>query len=55
MIILGVAVEDVLIANIGWAVSMVACFFWLVIGIGRRMLESRIPFDMIEDGDSRNN
>lgn len=54
VIVVGVAVEDVLIANIGWAVSMVACVFWLVISLGRRMLETRIPFDMIEDKSTRN-
>ena len=48
-VMIGVLLPDDLVANIGWAVSFAALAVWAAMLIGRRMLEARIPFDLVED------
>lgn len=48
MIMVGVLIDDGLIANIGWAVAFLAISLWIAMRIGRRMLEARIPFELVE-------
>jgi tetratricopeptide (TPR) repeat protein len=48
LIILGVLLDDSLIANIGWGVAWAGTGFWIALLIGRKVLEARIPFDMLD-------
>lgn len=48
-ILLGVLSEDDLIANVGWAVSMIAFTVWAAMILLVHLLSTRIPFDPIED------
>ena len=48
VIILGILLDDTLIANIGWGVAWAGAGFWLALLIGRKMLEARIPFDIFD-------
>ena len=48
VIILGILLDDTLIANIGWGVAWAGAGFWIALLIGRKMLESRIPFDIFD-------
>lgn len=50
LIIFGVAVEDNLIANIGWAISLIALFIWILMIAARHLLAARMPPDF-EDED----
>ncbi len=51
IIIAGVILQNDLVANIGWAVSGVAIVAWVVMSVMERMLDSRIPLDMVESAD----
>lgn len=51
IIIAGVILQNELVANIGWAVSGVAIVAWVVMSVMERMLDSRIPLDMVESAD----
>lgn len=51
LILVGVAGEDDLIANIGWAVSSIALVIWVGIIIGGNIFAERIPLDLIEEED----
>lgn len=51
VIIGGVILQYDLVANIGWAVSGVAIFAWVVMSVMERMLDSRIPLDMVESAE----
>lgn len=51
VILLGLFIDDVLVTNIGWAVSLTAATFWIVINIGRRTLDARIPFELLDEGE----
>ncbi|HSK73777.1 MAG TPA: hypothetical protein VK892_18915 [Pyrinomonadaceae bacterium] len=48
-ILLGVVLEDSLIANIGWAVSCISLLIWVVLILSQKMFSSRIPMDLIEE------
>lgn len=48
-ILYGVIAEDDLIANIGWAISMVALVVWSGLAIGVGMLSRRIPYRMFSE------
>lgn len=48
-IIYGVLAEDNLIANIGWAISMVALVFWSGLAIAANVLSRRIPYRMFSE------
>lgn len=49
VIILGLILDDALITNIGWAVSIVAFVVWTAMLLGVKILSSRIPFDLVKD------
>jgi len=50
-IFVGMLVEDALVANIGWAVSMIALLVWSGISVGIRTLSPRIPYELVESED----
>ena len=47
-IVTGIVVEDHLIANIGWAVSLISFTIWATMILGTNMLSARIPYDLVE-------
>ena len=48
-ILIGVIVEDNLIANIGWAVASISLLIWVGLIFTRNLLSERIPLDLIEE------
>lgn len=50
-ILMGVVVEDALIANIGWAVSIVSLLIWTGLMMSQKLLSARIPFEIFEEDD----
>jgi hypothetical protein len=50
-ILYGVLAEDSLIANLGWAVSMISLVFWSGLAIATNVLSQRIPYDLIQTDD----
>jgi len=48
-IVLGVTLENNLIANIGWAVSCIAITVWMCVILGQNLLSSRVPMDFNEE------
>ncbi len=46
--VVGVFLDDSLVANIGWAVSTVSLLIWSGLIVGARILEQRIPYDLVE-------
>ena len=50
-IIFGIASQDNLIANIGWAVSGVALVIWTGLIVTQKMLAQRIPYDLVESDE----
>ncbi len=49
IIVFGVTLEDILIANIGWAISTVAILVWVGTIFSRNLLSSRIPMDLTDE------
>lgn len=49
MIAFGVLLEENMLANAGWILCGGAMIVWIALLIGTRMLESRIPFDLVEE------
>ncbi|HEX6279407.1 MAG TPA: tetratricopeptide repeat protein [Pyrinomonadaceae bacterium] len=49
VIVVGILVEVHLIANIGWAVSLIAFAVWSVVILMSHMLAARIPYELVED------
>lgn len=47
----GIIFDDVLIANIGWAVSGVALFIWIGLILASRLLSRRIPYELMPEDD----
>jgi tetratricopeptide (TPR) repeat protein len=47
-ILLGLLIEDFLIANIGWGVSITALTLWTTLTLCRQLMMSRIPFDVFD-------
>lgn len=47
----GVFFEDTLVANLGWAVSTVSLLIWTGLILSSRLLEQRIPYDLVETED----
>lgn len=50
LIIFGVAVEDSFVANLGWAISLIALFTWVLMILIRHFLAERMPLNL-EDED----
>ncbi|MFT3745086.1 MAG: tetratricopeptide repeat protein [Pyrinomonadaceae bacterium] len=48
VIVAGAIFDDVLVANIGWAVSTVAILIWIGLGVSTRILSQRIPYDLVD-------
>lgn len=48
-ILIGVVLEENLLANIGWAVSSIALLIWVGLVMSRNMLAERIPLDLVEE------
>jgi len=51
MIIVGIMLEENFIANAGWAICGAALLLSLALIIGSRMMETRIPFKLMEEED----
>jgi hypothetical protein len=49
-IIVGVASETYVLADVGWAISLGALISWIAMLLSRGLLSSRIPFHLIEEG-----
>lgn len=49
LIAIGVAFEDTLVTNIGWAISTVALFIWTAMILTAKMLSPRIPPELLEE------
>ncbi|MEO5858459.1 MAG: hypothetical protein ABIR33_05865 [Pyrinomonadaceae bacterium] len=49
IILIGLAFEEHLIANVGWAVSLIAFGVWTTVIVLSHMLAARIPYELIED------
>ncbi len=49
VIIAGIVLDDALIANIGWALSIVSLAVWALLILLKNILSARIPFNLIED------
>ena len=47
-IVLGILSGDNLIANVGWAVSLIALGVWGAMILGLNMLSSRIPYHLVD-------
>lgn len=45
-LIFGLVTDDLLLADIGWAVSGIALIIWCVLRVVSRMLAARIPYDV---------
>ena len=50
-IVVGVLLDDILITNIGWAVSMVAILIWVGLTVSTRLLAQRIPYELVDTED----
>lgn len=50
-IIVGILLEDGLIANVGWAVSTASLLIWTGLIMSSRLLAQRIPYEMIGSDD----
>ena len=50
-IMIGIALDDDLIAEIGWAVSTVSLLIWTGLIMSARLLTQRIPYDMVESDE----
>jgi len=48
VIILGMAMPNDLVANVGWAISAISLIIWIVTMLMSRMLAPRIPFELME-------
>lgn len=51
LILIGVVTEEFLIANFGWAISLVAFSVWSIIYLIKKTFAARIPFEMMPDSD----
>ena len=47
-IVLGILSDDILITNVGWAVSLTALALWAVTILGLNMLSNRIPYHIMD-------
>ena len=50
-ILLGLVLFDYLIANIGWAISLVALAVWCGLMLTQKILSARIPFELLDDDE----
>lgn len=50
-VIVGLILEDDLIANIGWAVTTVSLLIWTGMIVSSRLMSQRLPYDLINSDD----
>lgn len=48
LILTGRLLENSLASNLGWGVSIVSLALWMIVSIGERALERRIPFELVD-------
>jgi hypothetical protein len=48
VIVLGIAMPNELVANVGWATSAISLIIWVVTLLMSKMLAPRIPFELME-------
>jgi len=49
VIVIGLLFEEHLVANVGWAVSLISFVVWATVIVLTHMLSARIPYELIED------
>jgi tetratricopeptide (TPR) repeat protein len=49
VIVIGVLFAEYLVANVGWAVSLISFVVWTTVIVLTHMLSTRIPYELIED------
>lgn len=49
VIVIGILFEEHLVANVGWAVSLISLAVWGAVIILSHMLAARIPYELVED------
>lgn len=49
VIIFGLIFEELVVANIGWAISSVALLIWIGLITSRNLLSNRIPVELVEE------
>lgn len=49
VIVVGILAVEHMIANVGWAISLVALVVWCAVIVLSHMLSARIPYDLVED------
>lgn len=49
IIVFGVITEDYLIANFGWAISLIAFLVWVIMLVIQKTLSARIPFELMKE------
>ena len=49
IIVGGIIAEEGLIANLGWAVSLISFGVWSIVLVMSHMLAARLPYDLVED------
>lgn len=49
LILIGVVGEENLLANFGWAISLIAFAAWIILAAVGRTLDSRIPFELMQE------
>ncbi|MEQ1764448.1 MAG: hypothetical protein ABL984_15065 [Pyrinomonadaceae bacterium] len=49
VIVLGLVFDEHLVANVGWAVSLISFGVWTTVIVLTHMLSTRIPYDLLED------
>lgn len=48
-IFVGILSEDFLIANFGWAISLIGFMVWIIINVVQRSLNARIPIELMQE------
>ena len=49
VIVIGILFDEHLVANVGWAVSLVSLAVWTTVILLSHMLAARIPYELVED------
>ena len=50
-VIVGLILEDDLIANIGWAVTTVSLLIWTGMIVSSRLISQRLPYELLESDE----
>jgi hypothetical protein len=49
LILIGLILEEILLANVGWTISSIALLAWLGVMISVNVFAGRIPYELIEE------